>query len=456
MMNNKAFVSIIEMITVVALLIVAFNLLFPAFSYESRWNEALLSLRGRDVIATIDRLDSLYQYSFDSNSLEQFLDKAIPTGATNLIHWSGTEGALKPVVTVACNCTQQQITSLISWIGRLRVNDRDVNLNIVPSSLEPIYSASDALILWWDWDRVPQQKISQYKSNLEQYLKAGKGVVEIKELKGDLDEIQTDIFGIANCASLFGAPSCGFGSDNEDSLLKPDNAKRPIYLPYKYFHHMPISLQATGEEPIRYEDDFKDNKCSDSEKVTSGEFSIRGNSYPFWVCGGKSVYIDTNKNNKADTILDKDPSTVAGDKFAIDGQNLLLSYIDGNARIGITFLQSYLFKDFLKGSTKVYPKDKDVFKIFLSKGNYSNSQFPIPLVILGGAVGKTAWMMDLPNNVDDDHKMLLASLIHYAADKKYIGAFGNFGFGHLTSYVNTKNVDMYEVYKFELGLGLPF
>ena len=53
-------------------------------------------------------------------------------------------------------------------------------------------------------------------------------------------------------------------------------------------------------------------------------------------------------------------------------------------------------------------------------------------------------------------KLLLASLLLWASDKKHISTLSDLRSGYLTSYVNIANQNMYEVYKFDLGLGFPF
>lgn len=101
---------------------------------------------------------------------------------------------------------------------------------------------------------------------------------------------------------------------------------------------------------------------------------------------------------------------------------------------------------------RVRQADNDANKILLKNGNQ-------PVVVLNGTIGKTAWMA-IPQNVGDDHKELLLSLLLYAANKGPSGVLSpqlrKLNIGYLTSYINTKNDDIFEIYKFNLGLGFPF
>ncbi len=70
----------------------------------------------------------------------------------------------------------------------------------------------------------------------------------------------------------------------------------------------------------------------------------------------------------------------------------------------------------------------------------------------------TAWIADFSEDgFGDDEKMLLISLLLWSSNKQSAGsAVSNLRMGYLTSYVTINNVDMFEVYKFDLGLGSPF
>jgi hypothetical protein len=151
--------------------------------------------------------------------------------------------------------------------------------------------------------------------------------------------------------------------------------------------------------------------------------------------------------------------------FSLANDKFFLSYIESSS-IMISFNQSYNFTDFLKaGNTKVIPIDQDNEKVFLYYGNYSKTgsltnNF-IPVVVINSTTGKTAWIADFTrsgwNNVNDDHKQLLNSLILSISNKKSKElTSGTLGIGQITSYVNVINYDMFEIYKLNLGVEYPF
>jgi len=451
-MKNKAFVSILEIIAVIIILIVAFSIFSPGFFYQNRWEQAFISLKGRDLVLTLDRIGNLYQYSFDERFLRDFLDKMVPTNLTNLIHWSRVQGTIKPKITVACACTKEQRDALINWIGRLKINGRNIDFDIVSSGLDPIYDTSDVLLIWGD------QKLDDFKikTNIQNYARANKGIVEIRDFdgQGDLDDVQKNIFGIDRCDRVFPG-KCGIGGTTEISFEpKPDSATRKTYTSFKYFHSIPLPISTTNEVPS-FNSGQLSSCTSPPNVINEGVVEIRDVRHKFWICNGetKSVYFDTEGNpDEADIIA------VNGDKFTIDNQELLLRYIESNV-IGISFESGYMFTNFLDGGTKLYPKDEDQSRILLSKGTYTNTQNPIPASIVNDDVSRVAWVSDFTKDltkVGDDHKMLLVALMLWTSDKRYVSGLSNLRLGHLTSYVNVNNIDMYEVYRFDLGLGFPF
>lgn len=457
-MKQKAFVTILEMIVVIAMLIVAYGVFFPGFSYQNRWGDAFISLKGRDVVVTMDRIGNLYNNSFNVSSLKSFLDSTVPTNLTGLIHWSGVDGTLKSVVGVACNCTNAQKNALISWIARLRMNGRNIDFDIVSSTLEPILPASDVLLIWGD-----RTFTSQQKTNLENYLRSGKGIVEIMNLTGSLDAVQKSIFGLETCSGLFGGPSCGIGGGPPDISFEPTPTRvsNKSYTSYKYYHHIP--MVAFAPTPTGFVNVKVGVEPCTSLDITRGTFGVREDDYNFWICDEiieLSVYFDTGGNPE-----EADIKVLQGQTFVIDGQELLLSYIDNNVKIGVSFVPKndsyggYEFKNFLQGGTKLYPSNLDKSRVVLSKGNYTGTENPIPAVVVNGTVARVAWVADFTedlNKVSDDHKLLLASLLLWTSEKRYISSLGNLRLGYLTSYVNAVNQDMYEVYTFDLGLGFPF
>ena len=467
-MTRKAIVSLIEMVVVVIILFGAFSVLFPGFSFQNRWEDAFISLKGRDVITTMDRVDNLlYSNSFDENSLRNFLDKTIPTNATNLIHWSGTDGTFKPKITVACVCTPSQIGNL-TGTGRFKVNGRDIDLDIVSSGLNPIYSPSDVLIIWGYRDLTP------FRTQILNYLNAENGVIELMDFQ-NLDEVtpvQNEIFGIAWDPSQDNINKGNKVADFVQFRGMPMLASNITYKPYKFFHNLTKRVATTTES---------DSIPGCNNPPPKGVFVMNNTAandinanFTFWVCTGTSVWFDKNADNTPDILVNQ------GDIFKLGAYNFKLNYVDFSG-IYISFKPNYKFADFLSGTVQngrsnppgkalgqnFYPQICPInscpvtnTKRILANASFSSPAAELPAVILNETSNKRiAWMADIPERntmISDDEKQLLFSLIAWAANKKYVSNLGSLKLGHLISYVNSINQDMYETYEFDLGLGFPF
>ncbi len=444
----KAQVSIVEMVTSVIILFIAFNILFPGFSFKSRWDEALSLTKGRDILLTMERTNKLTENSFNAVSIQGFINQNFPLNDTLI--WTEVEDAIKNKIVIACNCTNEQIANLSYWTKDLKINNRDVSVSVCYTNLEEkinpcinYLNYPDALVIWGYKD-LSQEK---YLKLLKDFLNNGNGIVEIADLT-TADNMQNQIFGITDCSG-----SCGWGSGREDYFNKPDSANDVTYQPFKIFYHIPFPAKApelTATVPI----EGSISPCSSAE-TNKGKFTFRGNTDNFWICNDTSVYFDSDNNNQADYVVK------VRNSFKLSDYSFYLNYIS-NSSISISFKQTYNFTDFLKdGNTKVSPSSSDVDRIFLSMGNYSNKDKPIPVAILNGTFGKTAWIADFSRNglntVTDDQKQLLNSLILFASNKKPKElTFGGTKIGYASSYLNVLNYDMFEVYRLNLGVGQPF
>jgi len=434
---DKGFVNIFELIIVVVALFSAYTFFFPAFSYKSNWNNALLVVQARDTILAMERTGKLYDYSFDANARNSFLGKVFP--ASNVLTWSKTTGAPKPTVQIACFCTNEQVTALSHWLDDIRINGRSVNFVISQTSLTNI-NPSDALLVWGYQDLSPPA----IRAELEDYLKEGNGVVEVMDFATGtgIDNTQNDIFGINEYT--------GWGTDTI-SFAEPTDAEIITYQPYKFFYHLPIPLKATTPES---------NLGTCTKSNNTGTFAIRGNSYNFWICDGTKAYFDTNGNGVADT-----GPLVPGSTFTIEGFTFHLKYIDSATGIRVSFDPStgYRFADFIKATDvkAVSSTVKSNEKALVFRENPSDVQKASGVVLNDYAAGRTAWVANFTRDgmasVGDDHHLLLASLLLWASNKETKGILlENLNVGFKTSYVNVNATDVYEVYTFDLGLGYPY
>ena len=438
------------MITVVIILFIAFSIFFPGFVYRSRWNEAYVVLLGRDTILTVDRIGKLYNFSFSANSLQKYLDDTLPTNKTNLIGSSEVDGTIKSQLTIACNCTEQQISALSEFFSGLRFNGREVQVLIPKSNLDVINQPADVLLIWG------YKNLNPYAQNIKSFLAGGSGVVEIMDFS-DINQVNND----NTQREIFGLQASGITASDELSdkfTRSPSNASDIIYSPYKFFYHIPFPLKTIPNTTSSVPSDIP-IPPSNCANFTQGNMTFSKTSFKFWDCvssaGAPSVYFDTDANGLADTNLLPDDSF---NLTNIASYNFTLSYIDGTRKIGVSFRANFTFDDFgnFAGTSvlNVAPRDGDDGKILVrtSPGNF-------PVVILNRtSVGRAAWVADFSEDgYGDDEKQLLMSLILWSSNKRAIGILSpNLRAGFLTSYINTANQDMFEVYKFNLGLGFPF
>lgn len=438
-LKMKGQVPMIELISVTIILLISMQIFFPGFSYQNRWNDAVLFLKGRDMVLTLDRSNLLYEYSFNPNLLGTFVNNIITD--KNLISWSEIQGTVKKKITVACNCTVQQTGDIIEWVGRLKLNNRSIDVDAVQTNLETIQD-SDVLVIWGREDLEP------YKKNLLNYLTAGNGIIEIINLRdANFDSVQREIFGIENCKRLFS--KCQ-KSEGDPTFIVPGRASQINYDAYKIFYHLPTPLKATE---LALGIPTENNLPACPTTSNAGSFNFRENSYKFWVCGNL-IYFDTDKNGKADITRNE------GETFTINNQNFVLSYVDP-VKIYVSFRPVYSFRKFTPADDAVvYPVDKNMERVLLAAGAAGSGDETSlqPFVIVNKSTGRTAWLTDsISGTLGDDYKLLFASVILSTANKKSKElTFGNVKIGFLTSYINTASRDMFEVYQFDLGLGFPF
>jgi hypothetical protein len=451
-MNRKGFVALLEMIIVVVALFVAFQIFFPGFSYKSRWDDALLMLKGRDLILVMDRIGKLHFYSYNGTATSQFLDTLIPFSKTNIIGWSESEGSIKSKITIACNCTNEQMVKLRLWLDGLKINGKpidaisaicltDLEMKLT-GAINPCLKNADVLLIWG----YKELKSEEYANALREYLKFDNGVVEIMDFTAadQLDSpVQQKIFG------LKWETAAVSGLKYENFTRKPDNTIDVLYGPYKFFYHIPMPVEAVGSEAV--------SGCS-INRNNKGVFKVNNTDYRFWICTGSSVKFDEDGNNLPDKTVR------VGDSFSLNSSKFFLNYIDllsEKNRTGISFRPDFKFKDFLdKGSyiTTIYQLNNDAKKILLGADKkYANGNY-VPAIVLNNSEGsRIAWMADFKDDGDYEYRAMLTSLLLWASNKRAIGVLSpTLKVGFRTSYVNVINNDMFEVYKYNLGLGYPY
>lgn len=439
--NKKGVINIVELTIVVITLFVSFSIFFPRADYKNRWEDAYMILKARDIILLLERTGNLHTYAFEPEylpeSLKDFFREEFES--KNLILWSETEGTIKNEVIVACNCTREQIDEMNFWYNGLKINERNVDVLFVQSLLESIPQETDVLLIR------DYKHLDPYYFYFKDYVDRGVGIVEMMDFPTtdeiNNDRVQKEIFGLQWIETVSGS------TDQMVFERKPKNSTDIIYTPYKYFYHIPFPLDGSSTQTI--------TGC-DYQPSATGNLTLGRTGYPFWICSVGSVWFDTD----ADGIKNK--SVNLGEGVVIGGYNFTLSYINDNKSISLSFRPDYIFSDFLsyifvgRKITHIEPIPIDDKERILITGIKGNNKYPA-VILNSKSASRVAWIPDFDRDgASDDEKHLLLSLLTWASNKRTSSEISNIKTGYMTSYVNIKNIDMLEVYKFSLGLGYPF
>jgi hypothetical protein len=478
-LGRKGIINFIEAITVIVVIFIAFAVFFPGLSFKSKWPDAATILAARDSILTMDRLGILYQNSFDSSSLQNFIQTALLATRTNLIAVSEADGTIKTITSVVCNCSDEQIQNLNYWMSGMTINGRPANIIFFKTNLENINLVNvggtnvmpDVLLIWGNTNL----DSSAITASLLNYLKTGGGIIEINDFTSSSQTqpggVQQTIFGITLSSTDKNIHSRAF----EDHFSrKPADSSDIIYGAYKYFFHIPAPVK-TYEEVVS---SFPVEGLSQSGctfPAPHGNFTLNNTAYNFWICNSNTVYFDTDNSQAADTIV------TPGGNFNILGYNLTLRYINNPSSIGISFGTNYQFQDFLLSTTspggscpngnawgqsytnQIDTVENSPYRIILN-ASFQQKNLDLPVVIGNDTGGRTVWMSDFTNvlndncngymQIGDDQKLLLASLIFWSSNKNPSSSLSQTGI--MIPYVNVQNSDMYDAYVFNLGLKSAF
>lgn len=445
----KGQITIVELIFVLVALLIAFGIFFPRLTYENRWKEAYLMINSRDLILTMDRMNKLYEYSFDKNSLSIFIDSIIPTNRTNLVAWSEIEGTIFDRMIVACNCTINQINEMNFWFDGLKINGRNVKILFIQSPLETIPEETNVLL-------IRGYKPLGSSQPFNNYIARGVGIVEMMDFKQERDvngdNTQKEIFG------LIWVDIDNMAADYMVFRNKPSDSSSINYVPYKYFYHIPFPLNGSSYESIL--------GC-DYQSSAKGKLTLGATNYSFWICSGSSVWFDTDANGAKDTLVNLEGNVTIG------GYSFALKYINDNQSIALSFRPEYTFPDILssilvpgdpnpqgwawgtKRIADIEPIDNNMERVLIKAVKAQNEY---PAVILN-ASSRVVWLPDFAREgqASDDGKMLLLSLLLWASKKQSTSIlYTPLKSGYSSSYINVMNQDMFEVYRFNLGLAYPY
>lgn len=213
------------------------------FSYiprmESDWSRTEIIFQGWDMLFTMDEKGVNW---LDPNEVRSELDYMLNN--TNVKYKIDVRGAPDDNISVGCICSPPEFNNLRNLLTQFNINGENIRFYV--SRIDPndiTFSHRFDVIFSWDYD------LSDYRSNILNFLEVDKGIVEIKSLTGpgDIDPVQSDVFGL----------SWGGASPNSRNIsftTQPSNAE--TYTIEKYFYSIPYSGGSFFTEPHEFTEFF--------------------------------------------------------------------------------------------------------------------------------------------------------------------------------------------------------
>jgi hypothetical protein len=441
--GSKGLVNIIEFAIVIVTLFASFSIFFSGNTYSNRWEDAYSITRARDITLALDRIGRMHEYAYDKPKLDAFLANILP--ASDTIFWSTVTGGVKDNITVACNCTDSVVQTLQGWASGTVLNRRNLTISFCKTNLNSDDCMSDAdVVLIWGYKR-----LASNLNSLSDFALRGGGVVEVMDFSYggsgpnpiDDDVVQTELFGL-DYISTQSEPM------QYDAIARvPRNATDLLFQPVKHFYHIPLTLStgAGGAMSI--------SGCS-YDPAKKGFLSFNGSNYGFWVCNDTAALVDTDGDGTGDAMVNETSG------MAVKGYNMTLNYVLSDHSIAVSFKPTYNFGDFATfgGGTITYvlPSDRDSSRIFIQGYAQSGNKYPVSILNRLGS-GNLVWISDFSEGgYGDDEKALLLSTLVWASSRELVGASPpGLRASYVSSYMNVENYDMFEIYKFNLGVGYP-
>jgi hypothetical protein len=459
-MRSKGIINVIELVIVMMTLFVSFTIFFPGNTYRNRWDDAYGTLKARDAVLALERTGHLHEYAFSGAQLDAFLSSLF--SGSSVVTWHSVSGGIKAETSVACDCPAGVVAWLNGWAGSTTLNNREVRMSFCQASIDPAdacFAGSDALLVW------KYKPLQPYEATLTDYVSKGGGVVELMnfteaaQLSGD--SVQRNIFNLTWVEIV---------KDDADTCVfarAPRGASDIIYEPYKYFHHVPITLKAASYGQAIA-------GCA-YNPPGNGTLVLRGHAYEFDTCSASSAWFDTDGTGGRNTLFIEHSASTDG-AMNIAGSDMVLNYVSSVSSLSVSFKPGYTFEDFLgyvappgtpdppgkaigiNRIVHIEPSDGNSDRILVRAVLTPQKKYPAVIINTYGS-GRVAWMQEPgATNYGDDEKALLASLLLWAANREPASAAAaqaDFRSGYTVSYLNVQNYDMFEIYKLNLGVGYP-
>jgi len=232
----KGIIHIFEIVVVA--LVMFFAML--QFTYmprmETDWPRTKLFLQGWDILFTLDEKGVNW---LNTNEVQGGVSQIL--NRTNIQFGVKVKGVPPSNISVGCICSPQETTNLENMLNDFSLNGEDIMFSV--NRVDPndiVFSHKNDVIFLWDYD------LGDYKTNILNYLGDDKGIVEVRDMdSGDIDSVQSEIFGLAWDGPVPDSGNISFTSSPSE---------RESYAIYKYFHHVPNSSGQTYPEPHEFQD----------------------------------------------------------------------------------------------------------------------------------------------------------------------------------------------------------
>jgi len=83
----KGVINILEVVTVGIILLMALIFFFPRYSIKSKWNTVLLSIKVKDTLNTIDRMNKTLEFAKNETKFKDFMENIFTPATSGAMIW---------------------------------------------------------------------------------------------------------------------------------------------------------------------------------------------------------------------------------------------------------------------------------------------------------------------------------------------------------------------------------
>ncbi|GAF87264.1 unnamed protein product, partial [marine sediment metagenome] len=198
MVMKRGFLHVVEVIIVV---IVALALLLQFASIprmEMEWSDSKLILMSQDLLHSLDESDVNW---FSASDVQTRISAVLPETMGFTLH---TRQEVRPLIKIGCVCDSQQFDDLEENLTDFSLNGIDRRFEferIEPSNMKFPVPGNNDVIFFWGVHTLNAEQLN----NFTEYMRMGKGVVELSALPSPQEYDESwhgDIFNLELSDSL--------------------------------------------------------------------------------------------------------------------------------------------------------------------------------------------------------------------------------------------------------------